>query len=445
MRILFSLPLVLLILSGACKKNHDEPEPPKPTLSFSVPENFAKTHLTVFIERDSLELQKPITVTVGEVVLRYFYDYSAINNKSIGIIVPDLPPGTVDIIVENNDKKFTSSDFKIISRAKWEAKAALESARYGAVAFVIGTKAYVGTGTDYKSMRTDYNMAYYIVNNGLVMSDDRTGDFKKDWLAYEPSTDQWTKLSDFPGGLRYGATGFAVGGKGYMGLGHTSTASPSTVTCYNDFWEYDPAVNTWTRLPDFPGLARTGAVAFTINNKAYVALGIKNGYTAYNDVWEFDQATKNWNKLADFPGPASFGSTALNIGSKGYILVGGSGQLWEFVPGTNTWTRKADLASSDRRGASAFAIGNKGYFGLGNYYGGTVQGFEQRYSDQDFWEYDPAVDTWLRMDYLSNREAAFGFSIGNSGYIGGGIYLRRGGNHAVGAALDKSMYKFTRR
>ena len=51
----------------------------------------------------------------------------------------------------------------------------------------------------------------------------------------------------------------------------------------------------------------------------------------------------------------------------------------------NTWQQKASLNSSSRFLATGFGIGQKGYVGLG---------FNYSTDFKDFWEYDPATDTW---------------------------------------------------
>ena len=45
-------------------------------------------------------------------------------------------------------------------------------------------------------------------------------------------------------------------------------------TKYKDFWEYDPAANTWTQKADFGGTARYGAVGFSIGSKGYIGTGL---------------------------------------------------------------------------------------------------------------------------------------------------------------------------
>jgi len=109
------------------------------------------------------------------------------------------------------------------------------SGSQGPVSFVIGNKAYCGTGS-----------------------------FTKEFWEYDPSANTWTQKADFPGDGRLRAVGFSIGNKGYVGTGQTNTNSTAA-----DFWEYDPATNTWTQKASMP-VGRRQAVGFSIGNKGYV-------------------------------------------------------------------------------------------------------------------------------------------------------------------------------
>ena len=64
------------------------------------------------------------------------------------------------------------------------------------------------------------------------------------------------------GWARFGATGFSIGTKVYLGLG-TSDGD----ILLKDFWEWDQATNVWTRKADYPGNSLIGAVGFSIGDK----------------------------------------------------------------------------------------------------------------------------------------------------------------------------------
>lgn len=66
---------------------------------------------------------------------------------------------------------------------------------------------------------------------------------------------------------RYSAVGFSIGSKGYIGTGQDACGYK------NDFWEYNPADNSWTQKADFGGGGRVAAVGFSIGSKGYIGTG----------------------------------------------------------------------------------------------------------------------------------------------------------------------------
>src|SRR6185436_3667018 len=60
----------------------------------------------------------------------------------------------------------------------------------------------------------------------------------KDWWMYDPASNIWSAKSDFGGVARGAASGFCIGGKGYLGIG--GTGGPYL----QDFWEYTPDSTT---------------------------------------------------------------------------------------------------------------------------------------------------------------------------------------------------------
>ncbi len=91
---------------------------------------------------------------------------------------------------------------------------------------------------------------------------------QKDFWEYDPAANTWTQKADFGGTARYSAVGFSIGSKGYIGTGDDGWSSIA-----KDFWEYDPAANTWTQKADFGGTARDCAVGFSIGSKGYIGTG----------------------------------------------------------------------------------------------------------------------------------------------------------------------------
>lgn len=152
---------------------------------------------------------------------------------------------------------------------------------------------------------------------------------KTDFWEYDPWIDFWNQKSDFKGIPRYGATGFSVSSKGYIGLGRDFSSSKS------DFWEYDPSINDWTQKAEFGGGARANATGFNIGTKGYIGTGFDVNFN--NDIWEYDPLTDVWTRKADFGGEGRYGATGYSIGDKGYLGFGQAADgikndWWQYTP-----------------------------------------------------------------------------------------------------------------
>ena len=233
-----------------------------------------------------------------------------------------------------------------------------------------------------------------------------------DFWEYNPQTNVWTQKADIPGGGRGEAISFSIGTKGYVGTGKTGVNIN-----LQDFYEYNPQTNVWTQKADFAGGARSQAVGFSVETKGYVGTGM--GLSLYNDFWEYNPQTDTWTQKANFGGGARRLATGFSVGSNGYLGTGRNNgaatysDFWEYNPQTDTWTQKADFGGGQRHSAVSFGISNKGYIGTG--YAG-INTF------QDFYEYNPQTNIWTqKADLIGQfRSLAVGFSIENKGYIGTG-------------------------
>lgn len=81
----------------------------------------------------------------------------------------------------------------------------------------------------------------------------------------------WTQKAGFSSS-RHGTVSFGIGNKGYFGTGNDSLW-----LSHDDFWEFDPQLNSWTQKVNVPGPTRYGAVGFSIDYLGYVGLGSTNG------------------------------------------------------------------------------------------------------------------------------------------------------------------------
>ncbi|MEO6166214.1 MAG: hypothetical protein ABIO46_02705, partial [Chitinophagales bacterium] len=262
------------------------------------------------------------------------------------------------------------------SNNTWTQKADFGgAARTGAVSFSIGGKGYIGTGGSVNMF--GQNSVQY-----------------KDFWEYDPATNNWLQKADFGGAARTGATSFSINGKGYIGTGGSNDASGGNSMLYKDFWEYDTASNTWTQKADFGGVGRNFAASFTINGKGYIGTGgtgnpCSSGGNALKDFYEYNPANNTWMQKADFGGIVRYHATGFSIGSKGYMGTGNSctieemGDMWEYTPASNSWTQNWDLGGPGRYWAVSFTINCKGYIATGGYFDspGTYGAYN------DFWEW----------------------------------------------------------
>ena len=237
--------------------------------------------------------------------------------------------------------------------------------------------------------------------------------------AYSFNGDSWSSRADFIGPARHSAVGFSVSGKGYVGLGYGGEGG--SLEALKDFYRYDPAANSWTKIADFPGEARWGAVAFSLGTYAYVGLGTRSTDKTYSDFYRYDPSADTWSQIET---PFSYkkgDAFAFVIGEKAYV---GGGFANNDLPGDfysfdgETWTAEEDLNTESydarRYRAVAFSIGNSGYVVSGRSFSGVVS---------TVWKYDPSAGSWSDGSEAlgSPREKAIGFSLDGVGYITTGV------------------------
>jgi N-acetylneuraminic acid mutarotase len=238
----------------------------------------------------------------------------------------------------------------------------------------------------------------------------------------------WTPRTSLPDSGRDLAISFSIGNYGYAGLGEFNDFG---WTYLNDFWQFDPSTNLWTRKADFPGNARVGATTFVIGNYAYVITGgeINQGYDLVTECWQYNSITDTWIQKNDFPGISRYGAVGFAIGNKGYLGTGydtlpaltpALKDFWEYDTTTDTWTQKNNFGGIARYGASGFAVRGKGYVCFGQ-----DSGNNNFRSANDMWEYDTGTDLWTQKSNnpIDSFGFASGFVIGNSIYVGTGQQL----------------------
>lgn len=230
---------------------------------------------------------------------------------------------------------------------------------------------YPGVGRHRASGISIGNKAYFGL--GHVSSGTANVGFQ-DWWEFDPATNSWTQKANYPH-QSHGAVGFTIGNKGYMGSGDSEVLGATTL-----FYEFDPIANTWTPKANCP-LSDDGHVSFAINGIGYIGLGNSSTLYAYNP-------TSNTWQLATSAMPGSWWGASFVINNKAYYIPSFSSTLYMFDPSTNSVTTKAPFIGTPRIAAAGFAVRGMGYIGLG------TTGFDGPYDFKDFYHYDPVLDVW---------------------------------------------------
>lgn len=144
-----------------------------------------------------------------------------------------------------------------------------------------------------------------------------------EFYKYDPSLQQWTKIAEFPGAPRYNATGFSLNGMGYVGLGESYGA------VFSDIWEYDPKSNTWSRKNDFPDEGRSMAISFNLNSKIYVGFGTRTAASSSYpelegnpDIWEYQASSDNWTEKDPYIGRGKLQNLVFEFSNEVYVGTG---------------------------------------------------------------------------------------------------------------------------
>lgn len=251
------------------------------------------------------------------------------------------------------------------------------------------------------------------------------------FFSCEDSTDDeteignWVRSTPFKGSRRSGAVVFTINNKAYIGLGYNGD------DYFTDFYEYDLALGFWKTKAPFTGVPRERAVAFTIDGKAYIGLGYNRDEDKeeLRDFWRYDPEADTWTKLTDFGGSARYNAVAFSINGMGYVGTGNdgsnwNGDFWEYNPDNDSWEEIASYPGQKREEATAFVIDNKAYLCTGRNNGVT---------DQDFWEFNAESKAWTSRtpdddeDYYNDftaavhRYGAVSFVLNGRGYIATGV------------------------
>jgi|GEM_PF-656672 len=313
-------------------------------------------HNTLIVKVPSGALTGRITVTVNgysNTSAKTFTVFQGIWNA--GINFPDTPRGKTTAFSINGNAyvlgSYSSGEPQTnlweydTTTNQWTQRADYPGlAKSSYAVFTIGRKAYVGLGYD------------------------STTGYHNDFWEFDPANNIWTRKTDFPGKPREAAIAFGFANTGIIGLGGNITTDEFN---YTDIWRYSPSSNQWTKMNDFPGTATWSASSVAIDSIGYVFFGGSSPDDGTsNDLWTYHPSSDKWISTDKFPGENRVDATAFVINKRIYAGFGidrGNAfrDMWEYNPGNFTWIQRADCDGVPRYGAVGFSLGNKGFVGLG--------------------------------------------------------------------------------
>ena len=260
--------------------------------------------------------------------------------------------------------------------------------------------------------------AFEILDIGYVVSGYDGSNRKRSMVSYDPLQDDWDNEESLGGatgdGLnRASAMGFSAYGYGFVCMGEGSSF------IFSDCWLYDPYMETWTQMANFPGEARTQGISFSHGDLGFVGLGKASDFSTFlNDLWSYDYVTNTWTQVADFPGSARVDAIGVSMGGKAYVGLGRDStsfpnDVYEYFPGDDTWQQIADFPGTPRINATAFARFPQLFITTGD------DGFNYL---NDTWEYNYFGDVWTqKTDFPGlGRAGCISISVDNRYFVGAG-------------------------
>ncbi len=233
---------------------------------------------------------------------------------------------------------------------------------------------------------SNHSFGFSLNSMGYLVGGESNSGYSDAFYQYDPASDAWTSLPDFPGEPRGYTIGDTWNGEAWFGFGQSSDGA------LNDLWMFNPETGTWTEKASCPCSPRTHPAFVAEAGKVFVGLGGgPNGDT--NDWWEYDMATDSWSEKPDFP--ASQRHHPYQFGIDGEVFVGFGhhsadifNEWYKYEPETEVWTEMATLPDQGRVAGSQLSHNGMGY---------ALSGDGDNHSSMDtgeLWQYDPQSDSW---------------------------------------------------
>ena len=276
-----------------------------------------------------------------------------------------------------------------------------------------------------------------------------------DAYVYDPTIGKkgtWAKLANMPNGKGVTHAAITTDGtyiyilSGYLEGGNNDTVCGSTGQTFGTRigWRYDPATNSYSRMPDLPATRAAGMAAVVDRKLHYFGGTVRTGGGSRTDavgdhyVLDLDNPAAGWSTLAPLPNPRHHAATVTYQG-KIYAIGGQRGHdgglipeayLHIYDPASDTWNRLADLPEARNHIGNTTSLLNGKIYVLGGQFTSDV-------SRNTIYAYDIAANTWATIsDPLPvARHSAIG------GAINGKLYFSSGENNSY--SLEGSFVPVT--
>jgi len=260
------------------------------------------------------------------------------------------------------------------------------------ITYLISVNAQTWEMLNESPFRSHHSIGFSLNGIGYSVTGDIQSSPSDQFYSYDPVSDLWTKLDDFPGSRRSFSIGDTWNGKAYIGFGADQNSN-----YLNDLWEFDPDTNTWTELASCPCSGRTHPAFIANQDKIFVGMGGSNNGNL-NDWWEYDMATNIWSQKPDFPDLPRHHPYQFSIGDYIYAGLGHGNSIngnlnifdewYRYDPQTEVWDQMANIPAEGRVAGTQFSYSDMGYVLSGD---GDNHNFMPT---GEFWEYDPILDQW---------------------------------------------------
>jgi len=147
--------------------------------------------------------------------------------------------------------------------------------------------------SDFISRWGGFDLLSFVINDKAYIVDYQNGSM----FEFDPSTKDFHRKSSFPGNIySMPPNATANTNKGYIGLGYTHNSSASG----KELWEYNPISDTWLQLSDFPidDGSDNGGILFADDDYLYFA---RTDNRNSLKLWRFNIQTKQWSEFCDIP------------------------------------------------------------------------------------------------------------------------------------------------